>query len=56
MLGRQSEKMQEMLEMWQKTLQLLRELREGQVLPSQLSVDERGWELLPREEPVVASP
>ena len=45
MFGRQSEKMQEMVESWQRTLQLLRDVRDGKVLPSQLVVQDNGWEI-----------
>ena len=48
MHGRQSEKMQEVVESWGATLQLLRDLRDGNVMPSQLVVEQDGWRLSDR--------
>ena len=48
MHGRQSEKMQEVVESWGATLQLLRDLRDGNILPAQLVVEQDGWKLSDR--------
>ena len=49
--GRQTEKMQQIVESWGTTLQLLRDLQDGTVLPSQLVVTQSGWEVVPLDPP-----
>ena len=45
MFGRQAEKMQEMQEGLEVTLQLLRDIRDNKIQPSQLIVTDNGWEI-----------
>ena len=47
MFGRQAEKMQEMQEGLEVTLQFLRDIRDSKIQPSQLVVTDNGWEVSP---------
>ena len=51
MHGRQAEKMQQMVESWGTTLQLLRDIQDGTILPPQLVVTQNGWEVVPLDAP-----
>lgn len=47
--GRQAEQFNELLEAWNGVLQIVRDIRDGRVLPSQLVVNENGVEVRPVE-------
>lgn len=45
MFGRQAEKLQESVEFYKHTMQLLRDLKEGAVSIAQVEIDASGWRL-----------
>lgn len=49
MHGRQAEQLQEVTHAFRETLTLLRQLRDGSVLPSRLVVTDNGWNLKDEE-------
>lgn len=45
MYGRQAEELHQLHSTWLKTLELLRAIRDGEVKPKSLDIDENGWRI-----------